>query len=68
MSFTQFCPGGLLRFVDNKMRTEAEFLAEDPDGYAKMCRKKEKRWEKGLKRLSRYDDIVEEAKESKRST
>lgn len=61
VSFTQFCPGGLLRFVDNKTRTEAQFQAEDPEGYAKMC-EKATRWEKGLKKLSKYDDIVVEAR------
>ena len=37
VSFTQFCPKicprGLLRFIDNKMRTEAQFQAQDPEGY-----------------------------------
>ena len=63
VSFTQFCPGGLLRFVDNKMRTEAQFQAQDPEGYAKMCEKKAMRWEKGVKKLSKYEDFVVEARD-----
>ena len=68
VSFTQFCPGGLLRFVDNGMRTEAKLQAEDPAEFAKMCEKKATRWEKGLKKLSKYDDVTAEAGRLESST
>lgn len=57
-SFTQFCPGGLLRYVDNGFRTEAELQAADPAAYKQMLREKEDRWKMGLGLLSCLDDLI----------
>ncbi|KAG6836531.1 hypothetical protein H0H93_007015 [Arthromyces matolae] len=59
-SFTQYIPGGLLRYVDNGMRTEKQFQAQDPTGYEDMCAKKATRWGKGLALLSRWKDIAKD--------
>ncbi|KAG6848548.1 hypothetical protein H0H93_016025 [Arthromyces matolae] len=63
-SFTQYIPGGLLRYVDNGMRTEKQFKAEDPTGYAEMCAGKPTRWERGLALLSHWKDLAKDWKNS----
>ncbi|RDB20133.1 hypothetical protein Hypma_012874 [Hypsizygus marmoreus] len=57
-SFTQYCAGGLFRYVDNGFRTEKEFEKEDVAGFRQMCKLKETRWTMGLGLLSKFDDIV----------
>jgi hypothetical protein len=56
-SFTLFCAGGLLRYVDNSFRTDKEFLETDPEGFKEMSKEKATRWEKGLQLFTNYDDI-----------
>ncbi|KAJ7614584.1 hypothetical protein B0H17DRAFT_966066 [Mycena rosella] len=58
-SFMQYTPGTLLRFVDNRFRTEANYASEDPEGYAKKCQDKSSRWETGLGMLSTADELFE---------
>ncbi|KAJ7702802.1 hypothetical protein B0H17DRAFT_1327163 [Mycena rosella] len=58
-SFTQYTPGALLRFIDNRFRTEADYASEDPEGYAKKCEEKSLRWETGLGMLSTADELFE---------
>ncbi|KAJ7200123.1 hypothetical protein GGX14DRAFT_372482, partial [Mycena pura] len=58
-SFTQYTPGGLLRYVDNGFRTERELQEEDPAEYARLDALKEKRWELGIGLLSTIDELLE---------
>ena len=58
LSFTQFCPGGLLRYVDSDFRTEREFAEKDPAGFAEMQRAKAQQWEERLKLLTVYDEML----------
>ncbi|KJA12798.1 hypothetical protein HYPSUDRAFT_152244, partial [Hypholoma sublateritium FD-334 SS-4] len=60
VSFTQYCPGGLLRYVENGLRTESEFAEEDPAGFQAMLAGKETRWMEKLALLSNYNDILSE--------
>ncbi|KAJ7050760.1 hypothetical protein C8F01DRAFT_1000102, partial [Mycena amicta] len=60
-SFTQFTAGGLFRFVDNGFRTEAEFEAEDPEGFAEVMAAKEARWKMGLGLWSTIDELADMA-------
>lgn len=57
-SFTQYCAGGLFRYVDYGFRKEAELKAQDPALYAEMCQVRGDRWEMGLGLLSRLQDFV----------
>jgi hypothetical protein len=57
VSFTQFTPGGIFRYVQNGFRTETQFKKQDKVGYATMMQRKKTRWEEGLKKLSRLDDL-----------
>lgn len=57
-SITQFCAGGLFRYVDNGFRTEKELAVEDKELYASMLKMKETRWEMGLGLLSTIDDLL----------
>lgn len=57
-SFTQFCAGGLFRYVDNGFRTEGELEDEDPEEYERMLERKEGRWKAGLGLLSRLEDLI----------
>ncbi|KAJ7149013.1 hypothetical protein C8R43DRAFT_1128776 [Mycena crocata] len=59
LSFTQFTAGGLMRFVDNGFRTQAELEQEDPAEYARMMALKASRWEMGLGLLSTSDELLE---------
>jgi hypothetical protein len=58
VSFTQFCPGGLFRYVDNGFRTETELATEDPTAYALMVEMKKSRWKMGLGLFSTLDSLL----------
>jgi hypothetical protein len=58
-SFTQYCSGGLFRWVDNGFRTEAALATENPDEFARMTALKETRWKTGLELLSTVDELLE---------
>lgn len=60
-SFTQYTGGGLLRYIDNGFRTEAELQEEDAEEYARRCAEKDGRWEMGLGLFSTIDEILEDA-------
>ena len=55
VSIAHWCPGGLIRYVDNGFRTEEQFRAEDPTGFTEMQVKKATRWEEGLELFSKLD-------------
>lgn len=56
-SFTQYCAGGLFRYVDNGFRTEKEFEEEDPEGYRLACKLKETRWKMGIGLFSSFESL-----------
>lgn len=58
-SFTQYTPGGLIRYVDNGFRTEAELQEEDPEEYARLSKLKETRWEMGISMLSTVEELLQ---------
>ena len=57
-SFTQYCGGGLFRFVDNDFMTEASMKVKNPQKHAEMQEKKAERWSFGLSCLSTLDELV----------
>jgi hypothetical protein len=57
VSFTQYCAGGLLTYVDNGFRTEKEFRVEDPTGFQAMCKAKVLRWGEGLRLLPQHKNV-----------
>ncbi|KAJ7445564.1 hypothetical protein B0H11DRAFT_1746769 [Mycena galericulata] len=57
VSFTQFTPGGIFRFVDNGFRTIEELAQADPTEYARVMALKDSRWEMGLNLLSTSDEL-----------
>ncbi|KAF9531030.1 hypothetical protein CPB83DRAFT_868384 [Crepidotus variabilis] len=57
-SFTQYCPGGLLRFVDNHFMTEKKLKKANKTEYARLMAEKPLRWKMGLGLLSKFDDLV----------
>jgi hypothetical protein len=59
LSFTQYSAGGIFRWADNGCQTEAELKASDKEGYARMLKLKETRWEMGLAMYSRLDELLE---------
>jgi hypothetical protein len=58
-SFTQYTPGGLIRYVDNGFRTEETLQGEDPAEYARLSALKETRWDMGISLLSTVDELLE---------
>ncbi|KAI9069928.1 hypothetical protein FKP32DRAFT_1558742, partial [Trametes sanguinea] len=59
-SFTQYCAGGLLRWVDAGFRSQAEFAQNDPAGKARFDREADIRVTKGLGMFSTYDSLIED--------
>ncbi|KAJ6520668.1 hypothetical protein DFH09DRAFT_1331664 [Mycena vulgaris] len=58
-SFTQYTPGGLIRYVDNGFRTEGELEEEDPEEYARLAALKETHWAMGIGMLSTVDNLLQ---------
>ncbi|KAJ7192618.1 hypothetical protein GGX14DRAFT_379917 [Mycena pura] len=58
-SFTQYTPGGLIRYVDNGFRTEGELQEEDPAEYARLLALKATRWDMGISLLSTVEELLE---------
>ncbi|KAJ7474682.1 hypothetical protein B0H11DRAFT_2282213 [Mycena galericulata] len=58
ISFTQYTPGGLIRYVDNGFRTEAALEREDPIEFARLAALKDSRWVMGLGLLSTLDELL----------
>ncbi|KAF8076820.1 hypothetical protein FPV67DRAFT_1406050 [Lyophyllum atratum] len=58
VSFTQYCGGGLFRYVDNGYRTETQLRKEDPGEHQRMCALKAVRWKTDLDLYSKLGDIV----------
>jgi hypothetical protein len=56
-SFTQYCPGGIFRFIDNDFDTEERFKERNPTGYVEVMAKKSTRWQKGLGMLSKLGEL-----------
>ena len=63
MSFTQYTPGALFRYVDNGFRVERVFKQQDPQGYQKMVSEKPGKWAEGLKLWRTVEQILEGAKD-----
>ncbi|KJA17567.1 hypothetical protein HYPSUDRAFT_146283, partial [Hypholoma sublateritium FD-334 SS-4] len=59
MSFTQFCSGGIFRFVDNSFLTQNELKEKDPQAYQEIMEKKKSRWNLGLSLWSKLPDVVQ---------
>ncbi|KAG6849243.1 hypothetical protein H0H93_010125 [Arthromyces matolae] len=53
-SFTQYCGGGLFRYVDHGFRTEKKHRADDLADYEKFCETKPDRWKMGLGLFSNF--------------
>ncbi|EIM80062.1 uncharacterized protein STEHIDRAFT_162949 [Stereum hirsutum FP-91666 SS1] len=56
-SFTQYVPGGLVRWWAYGYRTAEEFEAEDRKGWAKMRREADTRWEEACGMFSKVEDL-----------
>lgn len=57
-SFTQYCAGGIFRWVDNGCRLESKLAEEDPEEYRRICGLKAGRWVEGLKLFSTLDELL----------
>lgn len=57
-SFTQYCGGGLFRFVDYEFMTEAALKTKNPAKHAEMQEKKAARWSFGLSCFSTLDELA----------
>ena len=57
MSFTQYCAGGLFRWVDQGFRTAKAFKAADKEGKKKFDKESLKRWNMGLGLFSTLKEL-----------
>jgi hypothetical protein len=57
VSFTQYCAGGLFRFVDNGFKLEKELA---PDQLAQMLELKKSRYEMGIGLFSTLDELLQQ--------
>lgn len=55
LSFTQFVPGGLFRYVDNGFRTEGKLKRKNKKLYCEKMAEKEGRWERELAKVPTLD-------------
>lgn len=62
-SFTQYCAGGIFRYIDSYFMTEKKLEVVDPTAYEKVQALKASRWQMGLGLLSTFEDLVEEVKD-----
>ncbi|PPQ84225.1 hypothetical protein CVT24_004612, partial [Panaeolus cyanescens] len=58
MSFTQFCAGGIFRFIENGFCTEKQLKKDDKKMYEEMMRAKEGRREMGIGLWSTLDELL----------
>ncbi|KAF8668556.1 hypothetical protein AX14_006130 [Amanita brunnescens Koide BX004] len=57
MSFTQYCPGEIFRYIENGFQTDKQLKQDDPECYQQRALAKEKRWEEGLALISIFDEL-----------
>ncbi|TFK72996.1 hypothetical protein BDN72DRAFT_762244 [Pluteus cervinus] len=57
ISFTQYCAGGLFRYVDNGFKTDSQLKEEDPELYERTMKRRESRWKEGLALFSRLEEL-----------
>jgi hypothetical protein len=57
ISFTQFCSGGLFRYVAYGFRTMKDCASQNPKLKAKVDAKAGQRWKDGLRRFSKVDEL-----------
>ncbi|KAG6809119.1 hypothetical protein H0H92_001475, partial [Tricholoma furcatifolium] len=58
VSFTQFCSGGLFRYVENGYRTDNQLLKEKPKEYTRLSLLRETRWHEDYNLYSLLSDHV----------
>ncbi|KAJ7849710.1 hypothetical protein B0H14DRAFT_3452402 [Mycena olivaceomarginata] len=63
----QYPSGGLFRFVDAGLRTQAELAAEDPGEYERLRERRESRWVEGLSLFSTVEELSSVAVEELQS-
>lgn len=59
LSFTQYCAGPILRFVDQGFRTEKMLRSEDPEMYQSFQASKPHRWQQGMALFSTMEELIE---------
>jgi len=57
VSFTQYCTGGIFRYIDNGFCTQETLKREDPEEYEHLETLKGGQWETGLELLATMDDV-----------
>ncbi|KAJ2912263.1 hypothetical protein MD484_g8157, partial [Candolleomyces efflorescens] len=70
LSFTQFCPGGLIRWVDNDFQTQRSLQKRlSRSKFAERMKLKETRWEEGLEKIPTLAQLQKKyAESSKKKT
>ncbi|RXW15946.1 hypothetical protein EST38_g9911 [Candolleomyces aberdarensis] len=61
VSMTQFCSGGLFRYVDNRFQTQDGLRETDKEAWKEIMTKKATRWREGLELLSTMEELQTEA-------
>lgn len=60
-SFTQYCPGGLIRYVENNFLTVTlitEEKRENPERHKEMSERQASRWDEGVAMYLTMDELV----------
>ncbi|KAJ2920035.1 hypothetical protein MD484_g256, partial [Candolleomyces efflorescens] len=61
-SFTQYCAGGLFRFVDNGFQTQGQLQASvSEEEFRRRMEEKKTRWKKGLDLYSTIEELIADA-------
>ncbi len=56
-SFTQYFPGGVLRWIDNGFKSDKQLKADDRARFADVTAWKLDRWTRGLAMMSTWDEL-----------
>ncbi len=63
-AFTQYCPGGLLRWVDGGFQTLKDFGERDPQGKANFVAQLDAKTHTSVRYFSRWDELMGDLREA----
>ena len=58
MSFTQYCPGEIFRFIENGFKTDTILKVENPDLFLAIEKARELRIRQGFAMFSKIEDLI----------
>jgi hypothetical protein len=60
MSFTQYCPGEIFRFIENGFKTDTSLKLENPNLFSIIEEARESRISRGYAMFSKIEDLIKD--------